>query len=132
MAYAVLPDVDQALITFLDTHPALVPLHGGRVGTNLASGSLPSVRVTPLGGGQPWPWEASPEYQVEWWGGTQSEAKQLARTGEAALWDFLGPITGGRVTGVTVALSQLWSPDETTARPRFLTQVSFTVYPEAS
>lgn len=132
MAYAVLPDVDQALITFLDTHPALVPLHGGRVGTNLASGSLSSVRVTPLGGGQPWPWEASPEYQVEWWGGTQSEAKLLARTGEAALWDFLGPITGGRVTGVTVALSQLWSPDETTARPRFLTQVSFTVYPEAS
>ena len=132
MAYALMPDVDQALVTFIDTHPALVPLHGGRVGTNLPSGSAPVVRVTPLGGTQPWPWESTAEYQVEWWGGTQKEAKDLARTGEAALWDFLGPISGGRVTGVTVALSQLWSPDDTTARPRFITQVSYRVSPEAS
>lgn len=130
MAYALMPDVDQALVTFLDTHPALVPLHGGRVATSLPSGTAPVVRVTPLGGTSPWPWESTAEYQVEWWGGTQKEAKDLARAGEAALWDFLGPITGGRITGVTVALSQLWSPDETTARPRFLTQVSFNVYPE--
>lgn len=132
MPYALLPDVDQALVTFLNSHPALVPLHGGRVGTSLPAGTNPVVRVTPLGGTSPWPWEASPEYQIEWWGGTQSQAKLLARTGEAALWDFIGPITGGRVSGVAVALSQLWSPDETSARPRFITQAAFSIFPEAS
>ncbi|WP_326564554.1 hypothetical protein [Micromonospora peucetia] len=128
---ALLPDVDQALVDYLKAHLLLVPLHGGRVGTKLQSTS-PSVRITSLGGGQPWPWEGLPEYQVEWWGGTDVQAKTLARTGEAALWGFLGPIAGGRVTGVSVALSQLWSPDESTARPRFITQVQYRVHPEES
>ncbi|WP_327029711.1 hypothetical protein OG989_04095 [Micromonospora sp. NBC_01740] len=128
---ALLPDVDQALVDYLKAHPTLVPLHGSRVGTKLQSTS-PSVRITSLGGGQPWPWEGLPEYQVEWWGGTDVQAKTLARTGEAALWAFLGPIAGGRVTGVSVALSQLWSPDDTTARPRFITQVQYRVHPEES
>ncbi|MFF3867354.1 hypothetical protein [Micromonospora sp. NPDC001898] len=128
---ALLPDVDQALVDYLKAHPALTPLHGGRVGTKLQSTS-PSVRITSLGGGQPWPWEGLPEYQVEWWGGTDVQAKTLARTGEAALWGFLGPIAGGRVTGVSVALSQLWSPDDTTGRARFITQVQYRVHPEES
>lgn len=127
-----MPDVDQAFVDFIDSHPSLTPLHGGRVGTRLAAGSLTSVRIASLGGGQPWPWESQPEYQVEWWGGTQAEAKLLARTGESVLWEFLGPITGGRVTGVAIPLSQLWSPDETTDRARFLTQVQYRVHPEAS
>ncbi|WP_328382931.1 hypothetical protein OHQ88_10560 [Micromonospora zamorensis] len=132
MPYAVLPDVDQALIDYLRTYPALTALHGGRVGTRLASGTTPAVRVTSLGGGQPWPWEGTPEFQVEWWGGTDLQAKTLARVGEAALWGFRGPIPGGRVTGGSVALSQLWSPDDTSGRARFITQSSFIVHPEAS
>lgn len=127
-----IPDVDQALVDFLDTHPALVPLHGGRVGTKLAAGSLTAVRIASVGGTQPWPWEGLPEYQVEWWGGDESAAKLLARTGEAALWDFLGPIAGGRVVGMAVPVSMLWSPDETSTRPRVITQASFVVQPEAS
>ncbi|MFI5833212.1 hypothetical protein ACIA5A_05995 [Micromonospora sp. NPDC051300] len=124
-----LPDVDQALVDYLDQHPGLVSLHGGRVGTRLQS-AAPSVRVTSLGGGQPWPWEGTFEYQVEWWGGTDLEAKTLARTGESALWGFIGPITGGRVAGLGIALSQLWSPDDTSGRARFITQASFIVHPE--
>ncbi|MEU7609549.1 hypothetical protein [Micromonospora sp. NPDC049204] len=127
-----LPDVDQALVDYLRTHPTLTPLHGGRVGTRLAAGTTPAVRVTSLGGVQPWPWEGLPEYQVEWWGGTDLQTKTLARTGEAALWAFLGPMPGGRVTGVAVPLSQLWSPDESTNRPRFISQVQFRVHPEES
>ena len=130
--YALMPDVDQAFVDFLRSHPALGPLHGGRVGTKLAAGSLSSVRLASVGGTQPWPWEGLPEYQIEWWGGDESAAKRLARIGEAALWDFLGPITGGRVTGASIPISQLWSPDETSARARLITQVSYHVYPEAS
>lgn len=128
--YVTMPDVDQALVDYLDSHPALVPLHGGRVGTKLAAGSLPSVRVTALGGPSPWPWESQPEYQVEWWGGDQGEAKDLARAGEAALWGFLDAFTW--VTGVSIPLSQLWSPDDALARARFITQCSFRVHPEES
>lgn len=126
-----LPDVDQALIDFLKTHADLVPLHAGRVGTKLQS-TATAVRISSLGGTQPWPWESLPEYQIEWWGGTDVQAKTLARTGEAVIYGIRGPIVGGWVTGVAVSLSQLWSPDETSARPRFLTQVQFIVNPEAS
>ena len=129
--FALLPDVDQALVDFLTNHPDLMSLHGGRVGTKLQS-ELTAVRIASLGGTQPWPWEGLPEYQIEWWGGNNLQAKTLARTGEAAVYDIRGPVTGGWVTGVAVSLSQLWSPDETSARPRFLTQVQFTVNPEAS
>ncbi|GAA3781161.1 hypothetical protein [Micromonospora maritima] len=127
-----LPDVDQALVDYLNSHPTLVPLHGGRVGTKLAAGTSPAVRISSLGGTQPWPWEGFPEYQVEWWGGTESQTKALARAGEAALWGFLGPIVGGRVTGLSIPVSMLWSPDDTSARPRVITQASFNVFPEAS
>lgn len=126
-----LPDVDQAFIDFLKTHPSLVPLHGGRVGTRLQSTST-AVRIASLGGAQPWPWEGQPEYQVEWWGGTDAQAKILARVGEAELYDFLGPVPGGRITGVVVNLMQLWSPEETTGRPRFITHVQYTTYPEVA
>ena len=130
--YALMPDVDQAFVDFLRSHPALGPLHGGRVGTKLAAGSLPSARIASVGGTAPWPWEGLPEYQVEWWGGDEAAAKRLARTGEAALWDFLGPIAGGQVTGITVPISMLWSPDDVSARPRVITQVQYRVQPEAS
>lgn len=129
--FALLPDLDQALVDFLKNHASLNPLHGGRVGTSLQSTST-AVRVTALGGTQPWPWEALPEYQIEWWGGSQQQAKTLARTGEAAIYDIRGQITGGWVTGVAVTLSQLWSPDETSARPRYITQAQFRIHPEAS
>ncbi|MFI5839453.1 hypothetical protein ACIA8K_07035 [Catenuloplanes sp. NPDC051500] len=126
------PDVDAALVAHLKAHAALVPLHSGRVGTRLASGDAPAVRTTSLGGSHAWPWEASPEFQIEWWGGDQAAANRLARTGEAALYGLLGPITGGWVTGLAVPLSMLWSPDETSGRARYLTQVQLTVNPEGS
>jgi len=133
MAYALLPDMDQALITYLTGHASLAALHGGRVATKLAS-DLRAVRISSLGGSQPWPWEDRPEYQVEWWGARvdadQGPAKTLARTGEAALWDLVSsPVAGGRVTGVAMPLSQLWSPDETTGRARYITHVALTVHP---
>ncbi|MER7164499.1 hypothetical protein ABT336_00250 [Micromonospora sp. NPDC000207] len=124
-----MPDVDQALVDYLRTHPTLTALHAGRVATRLAAGSTPAVRITSLGGGQPWPWEGLPEYQVEWWGGDESEAKALARAGEAALWGL--PAAVSWVTGVAVQLSMLWSPDDTSGRPRVISQVQYRVSEES-
>lgn len=133
MAYAVLPDMEQELVTFLAAHASLVPLHGGRVATELAT-TLACLQVTGLGGTQPWPWEATVEFQLSAWGGTgetaKAEANLLARTAAAAAYDLVGlAVTGGRVTGADVRLAPLWSPDEETGRPRYRTDVALTIYP---
>lgn len=129
MVFALLPDLDQELVDFLTAHASLSPLHGGRVGTSLQSSSSTSIRLASLGGVQPWPWEGTSEYQIECWGGTQLQAQTLARTVVAAIYDIRGPVDGGYVIGVSVPLRPLWSPDETTARPRYLLQISLTATP---
>lgn len=129
MAYAVLPDMEQELVTFLAAHASLAPLHGGRVSTELRT-DLACLQVTALGGSQPWPWEATVEFAVSAWGGTKGEANVLARTVAAAAYDLVGTaVTGGRVVGADVRLAPLWSPDEETERPRYRTDVALTIYP---
>lgn len=129
MAYVVLPDMEQELVTFLAAHASLVPLHGGRVGTELQT-DLAALQVTALGGVQPWPWEATVEFQISAWGGEKDEANLLARTAASAAYDLVGQaVTGGHVVGVAVRLAPLWSPDEETNRPRYRTDVAFQIYP---
>lgn len=132
---ALLPDLDQALVDFLEAHAALTPLHGGRVGTQLQS-ELASIRIASLGGTQPWPWEGTSEHQIECWGSRtpagEAESALLARTVCAAIYDIRGPVTGGYVTGVAVTLRPLWSPDETTGRARRIVQIQLTANPEGS
>jgi hypothetical protein len=132
MAYALLPDLDQELVDFLKVHASLSPLHGGRVGTSLQS-DLTSVRIASLGGTQPWPWQGTSELQIECWGSKtgagQGQANTLARTVIAAIYDMRGPVDGGYVIGVAVTLRPLWSPDETTARARYIVQVALTATP---
>lgn len=123
--YALLPDLDQELVDFLAAHASLVPLHGGRVGTSLQSNST-SIRIASLGGTQVFPDRGTGEFQVECWGGTQAQANTLARTVCAAIYDIRGAVDGGYVIGVAVTLRPLWSPDETTARARYLLQVELT------
>jgi hypothetical protein len=121
--------MDQELVDFLTSHAALAPLHAGRVGTELQT-DLVCLQVTGLGGSQPWPWEATPEYQIAAWGGTQAQANTLIRTVVAAVYELTGAaVDGGRVTGVSVTLAPLWSPDDQTARPRYLVHVALTAYP---
>jgi hypothetical protein len=131
MAYAVLPDMEQELVIFLAAHASLTPLIGspGRVGTELQT-ELAALQVTSLGGTQPWPWEATAEFQLSAWGGSKAEANLLARTVVAAAYDLVGQaVTGGRVVGADVRLAPLWAPDEETNRPRYRTDVAFVVYP---
>ncbi len=133
MTYAVLPDTLQAVVDHLTAHASLAPLHGGRVSTKLMS-PLRCVRVTSLGGRQPWPWETNPQFQIEWWGARDDQdetpALTLARTGEAALWELANSdITGGRIGEFSMPLSQLWTPDDETGRARFRSDIAFTVRP---
>lgn len=129
MTFTPLPDMEAELITWLAAHASLAPLHGGRVGTELQA-DLVCLQVTSLGGPQPWPWEATPEFSISSWGGTKAEANLLDRTVRAVVFELLGQaVTGGRVTQVGVRLSGLWSPGEETNRPRYRSDVAFTVMP---
>lgn len=129
MTFTPLPDGEAALVAFLAAHASLVPLHGARVGTELQS-DLVCLQVTLLGGPQPWPWEAAPEFSIASWGGTKAEANTLDRTVRAVIFDLLGQaVTGGRVTGIAVRLAGLWTPAEDTGRPRYRSDIALTVMP---
>lgn len=129
VTYPQLPDAEAALITFLTAHSVLAPLHGGRVSTELQQ-DLACLQVTALGGPQPWPWEAAPEFSISSWGGTKAEASNLDRAVRSAVFELLGQaVTGGRVVSVAVRLSGLWSPAEDTGRPRYRSDVALTVFP---
>lgn len=128
--FALLPDIDQALVTFLTGHAALAPLHGGRVGTALQSAAT-SVRIANLGGTQSQAWAAEVTFQVECWGGSQQQANVLARTVVAAANDMRGPIIGGHVSAAFSTLQPLWQPDAN-GRPRYIVQLEITIHPEAT
>ena len=128
--FALLPDADQALVTFLTQHAALAPLHGGRVGTALQSPDT-SIRIANLGGTQSQSWAAEVTFQVECWGGSQQQANVLARTVVAAVRDLCGPVVGGYVSGAVVTLQPLWQPDAL-GRPRYIVHIETTIHPEAS
>jgi len=129
VTYPQLPDAEAALVAFLAAHSALAPLHGGRVGTELQA-DLACLQVTSLGGPQPWPWEAAPEFQVSAWGGTKAEASALDRAVRAVAWELVGTgVTGGRVTGMSIRLAGLWSPADDTGRARYRSDIALTVMP---
>jgi len=130
VTYPQLPDAEAALVSFLAAHSVLAPLHGGRVGTELQEPTLPCLQVTALGGPQPWPWEAVPEFQISSWGGTKGQANALDRTVRSAIYELNGvAVTGGRVNGIGIRLAGLWSPAEDTNRPRYRSDVALDVYP---
>jgi hypothetical protein len=129
VTYPQLPDAEQALVDFLINHAGLAALHGGRVGTELQS-DLVCLQVTSLGGQQPWPWEAAPEFQISSWGGTKADANALDLTLRAAVFELHGTaVAGGRVISVAIRLGGLWSPADDTNRPRYRTDIALTVMP---
>jgi hypothetical protein len=134
VTYPQLPDAEAALVSFLAGHATLTPLHDGRVGTELQS-DLACLQVTPLGGQQPWPWEAAPEFAISSWGpaaGTDSKAQASAldRAVRSVVFELLGQaVTGGRFTQIGVRLAGLWSPAEDTNRPRYRSDFALTVMP---
>jgi hypothetical protein len=127
----VLPDTDAAIVAFYDSHPDLTPLHGGRVGTDLPAGQLPSVRLTNIGGPGFSPWIATVEYQVECWGGTAQEASELARTLYAASFELRSrSVDGGWAITAYPTLLPFWRPDPVTNRPRYITQIVIQATPD--
>ena len=123
-----LPDAEVLLVTFLADHPALSPLHGGRVGTGLDR-ARPALRITRVGRSPRDWWEDAPELQVDAWAATQDQASVLIRTVIAALEDVDGLHPEGAVRGHEVTLGPIWSPDPDTGQARYLIDVALLTYP---
>jgi len=120
---------------FLATQTDLVPLVAGRVYV----GRLPPNPVFPLimlhrvGGAPRYPmWLDPARLQIEGWAdvGNDEQAHTVAATALAALMQQLpGRRVSGTVAGVTVALGLTSLPDQETARPRVLFDVTVPVHP---
>lgn len=127
--FAVIPDLDAVLTTFLKFHADLTPLHGGRVGTQLPAGSLTSIRIASLGGTMSpvRPDMVRAEFQVECWGGSEIQALTLARTVCAAIYEL--PATNDSILWAVVSLAPFASPDLVSNRFRYIVQVEFEATP---
>jgi uncharacterized protein DUF3168 len=128
--YPLPPDPADALITFLKNDADVAAIAGDRVSTTKIDTSQPRIQLTMLPGGNTEAYEESTEFQVDCWGGTERQAKTLARTVCAAIFSM--PMTSNTVTVAVPTLRPFDSPDPTTGRPRSICQVQITSSPEVT
>jgi hypothetical protein len=134
MLYPLATDPTTVLINFLKTHPVLQPLIGDRVSTYKLDTALTRIQLTLVPAQVDQPGFETYEYQVDCWGPTDAvddidKAQNLARAVCAAIYDLR------HTSGVTVAVPTVRPfslPDPDTGRPRFITQISFTISPEVA
>lgn len=111
MVLTLLPSAEVLTVAWLKANTDLLAIHGGRVGTKLAS-TLPAVRVQRVSGAVVELWEDQPVLQVDCWAADQATADTLARSVVAALPTFRGSYGSGRVWGYRVESGPFWSPDD--------------------
>ena len=129
MLYALPPDPQATLITFLSTHTDVAAISGMRVSSSKLDGPTPRIQVTALPGDNTQPFEESSEFQVDCWGGTETQALTLARTVCAAIYELT--IQDAAVTAAYPTVRPFAAHDPETGRPRFITQLQIVQSPTA-
>ena len=127
MLYNLPPDPQAALITFLSTHTDVAAISGMRVSSVRLDTDQPRIQVTALPGDNTQPYEESSEFQVDCWGGTESQALTLARTVCAAIYELT--LQNPAVTAAYPTVRPFASHDPQTGRPRFICQLQITQSP---
>lgn len=128
MLYALPPDPQSALITFLSTHTDVAAISGMRVSSTRLDTAQPRIQVTALPGDVTQPWEEASEFQVDCWGGTETQAFTLARTVCAAIYELT--LQNPAVTAAFPTLRPFASHDPDTGRPRFICQIQLVQSPQ--
>ncbi len=108
-----LPSAPAVLVAWLKQDPDLAAIHGGRVGTKLAS-TLPAIRVQRVGG-SPDEYDGTdePDMQVECWAADDVTAERFVRTLIAALPTLRHrTVTGGRAYTYTITSGPMFAPDD--------------------
>jgi hypothetical protein len=109
---ALLPSAEAVMVGWAKAQTDLAAIHGGRVGTRLAS-TLPAIRLQRIGNSPPEWWQDDASLQVECWAADQATADRLARTFVAALEDIRNmTVTGGKVYTYEITSGPFWSPDD--------------------
>ena len=123
------PEPVDALINFLKTDSAIAAIAADRVSTTKIDTELPRIQLTMVPGPVTEHFEETTEFQVDCWGGTERQAKTLARTVCNRIDAMRGPLTGGAVTVAVPTLKPFDLPDPTTGRARSICQVAITISP---
>jgi hypothetical protein len=119
--YALPPDPQATLITFLSTHTDVAAISGMRVSSTKLDGPAPRIQVTALPAENTQPFEEAAEFQVDCWGGTETQALTLARTVCAAIYELT--LQSASVTAAYPTVRPFAAHDPETGRPRFITQL---------
>lgn len=122
MLYGPMPDPTDVLIAFLKADATLAPQHNGRVATKNIAGDGCRQQLTMLPGAVTQMWEATTEFQIDNWGGTEKQAWRLAEDTCSAIYSLRGPVTGGHCIAAYPTLRPFSSADPETGRPRFIIQ----------
>jgi hypothetical protein len=131
MLYPLAPDPVDALINFLKTDAPIAAISADRVSTIKIDTPLPRIQITMVPGTVTEGYEEVTEFQLDCWGGTERQAKTLARTVCNRLDVMRGPLTGGAVTSAVPSVKPFDLPDPTTGRPRSVVQVEITISPNS-
>lgn len=132
MLYPLAPDPVDALINFLKADSAVAAISADRVSTTRIDTPLPRIQLLMLPGPVTEAYEETTEFQVDCWGGTERQAKNLARTVCNRINGMRGPLAAGAVTAAAPSVRPFDSADPTTGRPRSICQVEITISPEAT
>jgi hypothetical protein len=124
-------DVELIAVGYLRGRAEIAALVGTRVYTEIPEGpTFPLIAVNRIGGVAPWPgWLDTARLQIDAWGNTKYQARQLAATALAVLLEMPGTYAQGVITHVTQDLELSWSPDDTTDQPRYVVGVAVTNHP---
>lgn len=118
-----LPDAELISVVYLRQHSPVTSLVGSRVYTELPAGpTWPLVKATRTGGPPQSHGTLDAAFvQVEAYGSTKAEARQVAATVQAAFVDADGFTDSGAYITATEPLSGLqWLPDPDDQQPRYL------------
>jgi hypothetical protein len=123
------PEPVDALINFLKSDSLIVAISADRVSTIKIDTPLPRIQITMVPGPVTEHFEETTEFQLDCWGGTERQAKTLARTVCNRIDAMRGPLAGGAVTVAVPTVKPFDLPDPTTGRPRSVCQVAVTISP---
>lgn len=123
------PEPVDALINFLKADAAIAAISADRVSTTKIDTDQPRIQLTMVPGPVTEHFEETTEFQVDCWGGTERQAKTLARTVCNRIDAMRGPLAGGAVTVAVPTVKPFDLPDPTTGRARSICQVAITISP---
>lgn len=129
-----IPDVEAAIVSFLQTHEDLVDLLGeNKVSTDMpANPAFPRIRVTLGGGGIPVRgWLYAPRLTIEAWGTNKESAFDAIQLAMHVLESELegAQVEQGVITACEIDTGLLWTPDEETQTARYLGSVTVYIHP---